>query len=206
MEDVREVYTRPHDPSRPLVCLEDTNKELPKATRVPMPREPGQPARFDDEYARNGTAHMCMLCAPLEGWRHVEVTERRTAVDDAHILKALADGHFPNAAKIILVQENVHTHARSSLSEAFTPDEARRICARFAWHDTPKHGAWLHRAASALAQLSTPCLARSIPEKETLSKEVSAWQDDRNKNNTKANWQFTVEKARVKLQRLYPVI
>jgi hypothetical protein len=206
MEDVLEVYTRPHDPDKPLVCLDEASKQLTKETRAPLSMEPGQPARFDYEYERNGTANLFMMFAPLEGWRHVEVTDRRTAIDYAHILKALADTHFPNAAKIILVQDNLNTHARSSLYETFPPEEARRIIERFEWHYTPKHGSWLDMAESELAHLANQCLARRIPDKETLAKEIAAWQHDRNANNTKADWQFTTEKARVKLKRLYPVI
>ena len=206
MEDVLEVSTRPHDPANPLVCRDEARKQLTKATRIPRAMKPGEPERCDDEYARNGTANRFMLFAPREGWRNVEVPDRRTAVDYAQILKALADTPFPKAEKILLVQAHLNTHAQSSLSEAFPPEEARRICERFAWHSTPKHGSWLHRAASALAPLANQCLARRIPDKATLAKEVSAWQEDRNKNPTKADWQFTTEKARVKLKRLYPVI
>jgi hypothetical protein len=206
MEDVLEVYTRPHDPKRPLVCLDEASKQLVKETRIPIPMETGQPERFDYEYERNGTANCFMLFAPLEGWRHVEVTDRRTAIDYAHILKALADTHFSKAERIVLVQDNLNTHAKSSLYEAFPPEEARRIIERFEWHYTPKHGSWLNMAESELAHLANQCLDRRIPDKERLAKEIAAWQAGRNANNTKADWQFNSETARVKLKRLYPVI
>jgi hypothetical protein len=206
MEDILEVYTRPRDELRPLVCLDEASKQLTKETRLPMPMEPGQPERFDYEYERNGTANLFMMFAPLEGWRNVKVTDRRTAADYAQVLKELADLHFHKAEKIILVQDNLNTHAKSSLYDAFPPAEARRLVERFEWHYTPKHGSWLDMAESELAILSNQCLARRIPDKEALITEVAAWQANRNNNNTKADWQFTTETARVKLKRLYPVI
>ena len=137
MEDVLEVYTRPHDPARPLVCLDETSKQLVAETRAPVPMQPGRPARHDYEYERNGTANLFMLFAPLEGWRHVKVTERRTAVDYAHVLKDVSDTHFKDAEKIVLVQDNLNTHSPASLYEAFSPAEARRLVERFEWHYTP---------------------------------------------------------------------
>ncbi len=206
MEDVLEVYTRPHDPNRPVVCLDEASKQLTKETRIPLPMEPGQPAHFDYEYERNGTANCFMLFAPLEGFRHVEVTERRTAVDYAHILKSLSDTHFADAEQIVLVQDNLNTHVKASLYEVFPPQEARRLVERFEWHYTPKHGSWLNMAESELAHLANQCLDRRIPDKETLQQEIAAWQTYRNTRHTKANWQFNTEKARMKLKRLYPVI
>lgn len=146
MEDVLDVYTRPHNPARPLVCLDETSKQLVAEVRTPEPMRPGRPARHDYEYKRNGTANLFMLFAPLEGWRHVEVTERRTAIDFAKILRDLADIHFPKAEKIVLVQDNLNTHSPASLYEAFEPNEARRIIVRFEWHYSPKHGSWLNLA------------------------------------------------------------
>ncbi|HEX5999899.1 MAG TPA: IS630 family transposase [Hyphomicrobiaceae bacterium] len=204
MEDVLDVYTRPHDPARPLVCLDETSKQLIAETRTPEPMQPGQPARHDYEYKRNGTANLFMLFAPLEGWRHVEVTERRTAVDYAKILRDLSDIHFPKAKKIVLVQDNLNTHAPASLYEAFEPAEARRIIVRFEWHYTPKHGSWLNLAESELAVLSGQCLARRIQDAATLTTEVDAWRLRRNTHNAKANWHFTSTDARVKLKSLYP--
>jgi hypothetical protein len=204
MEDILEVYHRPHDPERPVVCLDETSKQLIIETRAPIAAKPGQPARCDYEYERNGTANLFMLFAPLEGWRHVEVTDRRTAVDYAHILKQLADQRFPDAAKIVLVQDNLNTHKPASLYEAFPAIEARRLVERFEWHYTPKHGSWLDMAESELSVLTGQCLDRRIPDKRTLVEEVAAWKTERNKNHAKADWQFTTADARVKLKRLYP--
>ena len=155
MEDVLEVYTRPHDPERPLVCLDETSKQLVAETRTPLPVRPGQPARYDYEYKRNGTANLFMLFAPLEGWRHVKVTQQRTAIDYAHALRDLADTHFAKAHKIVLVQDNLNTHVPASLYEAFQPQEARRLLERFEWHYSPKHGSWLNLAESELAVLAS---------------------------------------------------
>ena len=204
MEDVLEVYQRPHDPRRPLVCLDETSKQLIKETRTPIAAKPGHPARHDYEYERNGVANLFMMFAPLEGWRHVKVADRRTAVDYAHALKDLSDTHFPDADKIVLVQDNLSTHTTASLYEAFPAPEARRLVERFEWHYTPKHGSWLDMAESELAVLSTQCLDRRIPDKSTLIDEVAAWEVRRNKLNAKADWQFTTADARVKLKRLYP--
>ena len=204
MEDVLEVYQRPHDPRRPLVCLDETSKQLIKETRTPIAPKPGQPARHDYEYERNGVANLFMMFAPLEGWRSVKVTDRRAAVDYAHVLKDLSDTHFPEAERIVLVQDNLSTHTTAALYEAFPAAEARRLVERFEWHYTPKHGSWLDMAESELAVLSTQCLDRRVPDKETLIEEVDAWQERRNTHQTKANWQFTTTDARVKLARLYP--
>jgi hypothetical protein len=206
MEDVLEVYQRPRDPDRPVVCLDETTKQLIKETRLPIPPRPGQPARHDYEYERNGTANLFMLFAPLEGWRHVEVTDRRAAIDYAQILKALSDRYFPAASKIVLVQDNLSTHKPAALYEAFPPGEARRLVERFEWHFTPKHGSWLDMAEAELSVLSTQCLDRRIPDKPTLINQVTAWQADRNKHHTKADWQFTTADARVRLKRLYPAL
>ena len=204
MEDVLEVYHRPHDPECPVVCLDETSKQLIVETRVPIAAKPGQPARYDYEYERNGTANLFMLFAPLEGWRHVEVTDRRTAVDYARLLKELSDVHFPDATKIVLVQDNLNTHEPASLYKAFPAAEARRLVERFEWHCTPKHGSWLNMAESELAVLSTQCLDQRIPDKPALTREVAAWEGKRNKKHTKADWRFTTADARVKLKRLYP--
>ena len=206
MEDVLEVYHRAHDPDRPVVCLDETSKQLIAETRVPIPAKPGRPKRYDYEYQRNGTANLFMMFAPLEGWRHVEVTDRHTAVDYAQILKDLSDKHFPNVSQIVLVQDNLNTHKPASLYEAFPAAEARRLVERFEWHYTPKHGSWLDMADSELGVVSSQCLDRRIPEKQTLIEEVAAWEDDRNKNHTKADWQFTTADARIKLKRLYPTL
>ena len=204
MEDVLDVYQMPHDPHVPLVCFDEASKQLLDETREPIAMKSGAIARHDYEYERRGTANMFMFFAPLEGRRYVTVTDRRTAVDYAHALKYLSDKLFPHAQKIRLVQDNLNTHKPASLYEAFPPEEARRLVQRFEWHYTPKHGSWLNMAESELAVLATQCLDRRIPDKKTLAREIAAWQKDRNKSHTKANWRFTTDNARCKLKRLYP--
>jgi hypothetical protein len=206
MEEVLDVYHRPRDPACPLVCLDETSKQLIKETRLPIPAKPGRPARTDYEYERNGTANIFMLFAPLEGWRHVDVTDRHAAVDYAHILRDVSDRWFPDAAKIALVQDNLSTHKPASLYEAFPPAEARRLVERFEWHYTPKHGSWLNMAETELSVLASQCLNRRISSKQALIDEVTAWEVARNKLHAKADWQFTTDDARVKLKRLYPSI
>lgn len=206
MEDVLEVYQRPHDPDYPLVCLDETSKQLITETRVPIPAKPEHPARHDYEYERNGTANLFMLFAPLEGWRHGELTDRHAGVDYAHVLKDLSDTHFVKAKKIVLVQDNLNTHKPASLYEAFPAAEARRLVERFEWHYTPKHGSWLDMAESELSVLSGQCLDRRIPDKLTLAEEVAAWENSRNKKQVTADWHFTTDNARIKLKRLYPAI
>jgi hypothetical protein len=171
---------------------------------VPIPMKPGRPARCDYEYGRNGTANLFMMFAPLEGWRHVKVTDRHTAVDYAQVLKELADRYFANAKTIVLVQDNLNIHSKGSLYEAFTAAEARRLVERFEWHYTPKHGSWLDLAESELGVLTSQCLDRRIADKQTLVEEIAAWEQDRNANHTKANWQFSTQNARIKLKHLYP--
>jgi len=202
MEDVLEVYQRPHDPAFPVVCVDETSKQLIAETRAPIAAKPGHPARHD--YERHGTANLFMMFAPLEGWRHVKVTEHHAAVDYAHLLKELSDTYLPEARKIVLVQDNLSTHKPASLYEAFPAAEARRLVERFEWHYTPKHGSWLDMAESELSVLSSQCLDRRIPDQQILIDEVAAWQDSRNKNHTRADWQFTTADARIKLKRLYP--
>ena len=204
MEDVLEVYHRPRDPERPLVCLDESSKQLIIETRTPIPAKPGQPKRHDYEYERNGVANLFMMFAPLEGWRYVKVTDRHTAIDYAEVLRELSDVHFPDAAKIVLVQDNLNTHKPASLYEAFPATEARRLVERFEWHYTPKHGSWLDMAESELAVLSTQYLNRRIADKQTLTEEVAAWEVSRNKNHAKADWQFTTADEPIKLTRLYP--
>jgi hypothetical protein len=206
MEDVLEVYHRPHDPTHPVVCLDESSKQLVAETRQPIPAKPGSPARYDYEYERNGTANLFMMFAPLEGWREVKVTDQHTAVDYAQVLQELSDTHFPEAAKIVLVQDNLNTHKPASLYEAFPAPEARRLVERFEWHYTPKHGSWLNLAESELSVVSGQCLDERIPDKQTLIDEVVAWQTRRNKAHVKTHWQFTTEQARIKLHRLYPAV
>ena len=206
MEDVLAVYLRPHDRDHPLVCLDETSKQLIAETRTRIPMAPGRAARYDYEYQRNGVANLFMMFAPLEGWRHVKVTDRHTAVEYAQVLKELSDVQFPHAKSIVLVQDNLNIHAKASLYQAFPAAEARRLVERFEWHYTPKHGSWLDLAESELAVLTRQCLDRRIPDKDALSKHVAAWAQHRNARNAKADWQFTTADARVKLKRLYPVL
>ena len=206
MEDILAVYQRPRDAARPLVCLDETSKQLIKETRQPIPMTQGRARRIDYEYERNGVANLFMLFAPLEGWRQVEVTDRRTAIDYARILRDISDKYYPQARKIVLVQDNLSTHKPASLYEAFPAPEARRLVERFEWHYTPKHGSWLNMAESELAVLSSQCLDRRIPDKPKLISEVAAWEKARNKYNAVADWQFTTADARVKLKHLYPAI
>lgn len=206
MEDILEVYQRLYDPHRPLICLDETSKQLIAETRVPIAAKPGRPGRHDYEYRRNGTANLFMMFAPLKGWRHVKVTDRHTALDYAQVLKELSDTHFPGAEKIVLVQDNLNTHKPASLYEAFPPAEARRLVERFEWHYTPKHGSWLDMAESELGVLFSQCLDRRIPDQQMLKKEVEAWEAERNRKHAIADWQFTTANARVKLKRLYPAL
>ena len=166
--------------------------------------KPGQPARHDYEYERHGTSNLFMFFAPLDGWRHVKVTDQRTASDYAHALKDLAEKHFPEAKQIRLVQDNLNTHKPASLYEAFPAEQARQLVKRFIWHYTPKHGSWLNMAESEIAVLTRQCLDRRIADRKTLAKQTAAWQKQRNKHHAKARWQFTTADARIKLRTLYP--
>jgi len=204
MEDTLEVYRRPYASSRPLVCIDATSKQQVKETRAPLPRQPGKPQRYDYAYERNGVSHLCMIFAPLEGWRQVKVTDRRTHVDWAHGRNDLVDVHFPHAEQIVLMSDNLHTHKPAALYEAFAPQEARRIIEKIAWQHTPKHGSWLDMAEIELRVLQRQCRDRRIPDQETLKREVAAWEHQRNQHAVKANWRFTTEDARIKLEKLYP--
>ncbi len=206
MEDVLEVYHRPYDAHRPLVCLDEASKQLVGETVQPVPAEPGQPERFDYEYVRNGTANLFMLSEPLLGWRAVQVTERRTAKDYAEVVRWLVEEVHAEAEKVVLVQDNLNTHKPASLYEAFPPEQARRILERLEIHYTPKHGSWLNMAEIELSVLTRQCLDRRIDSKEKLCQEVAAWEDERNERQVGVHWQFTTADARIKLQRLYPVI
>jgi len=204
MEEVLEVYARHPDPARPLVCLDECTKQLTRETRTPWPVAPGQPAREDYEYERNGVAAIFCAVAPHLGWRHLQEGERKTRRDYAHFLRALADEHFPDAERIVLVQDNLNTHSPASLYEAFPPEEAARLRARFEFHFTPKHGSWMNIAEIELSALARGCLARRIPDHATLAAELHAWQHDRNHAAKGIRWQFTTANARVKLIKLYP--
>lgn len=206
MEDVLEVYQRPYDRTRPVVCLDEASKQLVKETRAPRPLAAGHPRTVDYEYERNGTAKLFMLFEPLAGQRHVEVTARRTALDYARVVQQLVDVRYPTARTIVLVQDNLNTHVPASLYAAFPPTEARRLLGKLEIHYTPKHGSWLNMAETELSILSRQCLRRRIPEAATLVTEVAAWERVRNGAQSKVRWHFTTATARIKLQRLYPVI
>ena len=206
MEDVRDVYERPFDPNRPLVCLDEASKQLIGEVAARVPAEPGQPERIDYEYVRNGTANLFMISEPLLGWRHVEVTERRTAVDFAEVVRWLVEEVHPDAEKIVLVMDNLNTHKAASLYEAFPAEQARRIIDRLEIHHTPKHGSWLNMAEIELSALTRQCLDRRIETRGELRHEVSAWERQRNERGVVIRWQFTTADARIKLQRLYPTL
>lgn len=206
MEAVLAVYQRPDNPDYPVICLDESTKQLVKETTIPIPAQPGQPQRIDYEYERNGTANLFMVCEPITGWRHVEVTQRRTAIDYAHLLKALVDVFCPEAIQITVVQDNLNTHSPASLYKAFEPSEARRILDKLEFCHTPKHGSWLNMAEIELSVLSRQCLDRRIPDFESLEQQVTAWQSQRNEEETWIDWRFTTQDARIKLHRLYPSI
>ena len=204
MENVLAIYQRPHDPKRPLVCLDEAAKQLVSATRLPIPMRPGRVGRHDYEYKRAGTANLFIAFAPLEGRRHVKVTSHRGKTDYAHFLAELADEHFADAEKIILVQDNLNTHSPASLYATFKPAKARRIADKFEWHYTPKHGSWLNMAEAELSVLSRQCLKKRIGTHDKLASDTAAWATARNNNRCVADWQFTNDHARVKLTKLYP--
>ena len=204
MEDVLDVYQRPEVPAMPVVCVDETSKQHLKDVRGTLPGIIGRPRRFDSEYARNGVSNLFMIFAPLQGFRHVEVTDKRTSMDFAHICRDLVDVHFPNAETILLVCDNLNTHKSTSLYKAFETDEADRIAEKLEFHYTPKHGSWLNMAEIEFSVLRRQCLSRRIPDQETLKREVQAWQDRRNQQRATVNWRFTTQDARIKLKKLYP--
>lgn len=206
LEDVLETYSKPYDSSRPVVCVDEGGKQLMGEIREPLPVRVGSPAKQDYEYERNGMANLFVAVEPLAGWRHVEVTERKTSVDFAKFLQILSDEHYPEADRIVLVCDNLSTHTPAALYEAFEPAEARRLAERFEWHYTPKHGSWLNIAECELSVLARQCLDRRIPDLATLKQEVAAWERDRNAAGVTIDWQFTTTDARVKLKKLYPTI
>ena len=206
MEDILEVYKRPYDPKRPLVCLDESNKQHTREVLDPIPMKPGSVERYDTQYERNGVSNLFMMFEPLSGWRHVEVTDRRTAIDWAHQIKFLVDVRHKDAEKIVLVEDNLNTHCPASLYKAFSPEEARRMLDKLEFHYTPKHGSWLDMAEIELSILSRQCLDRRIPDQETLRKEVKAWEDQRNNSNSTMEWRFKTEDARIKLKKLYPTL
>ena len=206
MEDVLDTYAKPYDVSRPVVCVDEGGKQLIGDVREPLPVRPGASARQDSEYVRGGMANLFLAFEPLAGWRHVEVTERKTSVDFARFLQVLADEHYADAASIVLVCDNLSTHTPAALYEAFPPAEARRLAERFKWHYTPKHGSWLNVAEMELSVVARQCLDRRIPDVATLRREVAAWERARNAAVMKVEWHFTTADARIKLKQLYPMI
>jgi hypothetical protein len=206
MEDVLDIYTRPYDEKRPVVCMDESSKQQIKEVRTPLAAEPGKVERYDTEYERNGTSNIFLAFEPLAGKRKIEVTDQRRKTDWAHFIKGLVDNDYPNAEKVLLVMDNLNTHAGSSLYETFEPAEARRILEKLEIHHTPKHGSWLNMAELEFSHLSRQCLDRRIPDQETLTKEALAWCKKRNEKAVKVNWQFTTEDARIKLKKLYPIL
>jgi DDE superfamily endonuclease len=206
MEDVLDVYHRPYDEKRPLVCLDEASKQLIGQVIEPIPAEPGQPERYDYEYTRNGTANLFMVSEPLAGWRAVKVTERRTSVDFAEVVRWPVEEVHEEAEVVVLVMDNLNTHKLASLYEAFPPEQARRIAERLEIHHTPKHGSWLNMAEIELSVLSRQCLDRRIETREELEREVAAWEAERNERGVEIQWRFTTADARIKLRRLYPVL
>jgi hypothetical protein len=206
MEDVLEVYHRPYDPKRPVVCVDETFKQLIGETRQPLPPRPGSVERYDHVYTRNGTVNLFLACEPLAGWRHVAVTESRRRTDWALFIRSLLEGRYREAERVVLVMDQLNTHSPASLYEAFPPDEAKRLADRLAIHHTPKHGSWLNIAEIELSVLARQCLSRRIARQDALVRRVAQWQADRNAAEAKVNWQFTTADARIKLRSLYPSV
>lgn len=204
MEDVLDLYAEPYDPARPQVCLDECPYQLLGDAQAPVPVKAGHPARVDYEYERKGMCNLFMFFEPHAGWRHVKVTERRTAKDFAECLKDLVDAHYPEAEQIRLVTDNLNTHTPAALYATFPAEEARRLARKLEWHYTPKHGSWLDMAEVEFSVLARQCLDRRIAARATLEKEVAAWEARRNAAKAKVEWQFTTGKAREKLKRLYP--
>lgn len=206
MEDVVDVYTRPHDPQRPVLCLDETSRQLLREVSPTLPVAPRYPARQDYEYVRGGVANLFLVTEPLRGWRHVTVSVRRTRQDFAAVLRELVDVHYPDADRLVLVMDNLNTHTPAALYEAFPPAEAKRLADKLEIHYTPKHGSWLNIAEIELSVLSRQCLDRPIPDQPTLARQVAAWQHRRNSATAAVDWRFTTADARIKLKHLYPSV
>jgi len=204
MEDVLDVYTRPADPARPVVCLDETSRQLLADTRPPQPPAPGRPARQDAEYARGGVVNLFLMNEPLRGWRAVRVSDQRTRLDWADCIKELVDVHYPAAERIVLVMDNLNIHSPASLYEAFPPAEAKRLADRLEIHHTPRHGSWLNMAEIELSILQRQCLARRLGDRATMEHEAAAWVAERNGAHQRIDWRFTTADARIKLKHLYP--
>ena len=206
MEEVLDLYAEPEDPRYPQVCFDESPVQLTSETRHPLPARPGHPACYDSEYKREGTANLFLFVQPLRGWRHVNVTHRRTKQDFAQQMRLLVDDYFPTAERIRLVLDNLNTHTPAALYGVLPPHEARRITRKLELHYTPKHGSWLNMAECELAVLAGQCLDRRMATIDTLREEIAAWEGPRNQLQTKIHWQFSTEVARTKLKRLYPVV
>lgn len=207
MEEVLDIYKRPYDSKCPVICMDESSKQLIKEVRQPLPMKPGDVEKFDTEYERNGTASIFMAFEPLQGLRFTKTTEQRTRTDWAYYIREIVDNnHYQGAEKIIFVMDNLNTHHKSSLYEVFEPAEAKRVADRFEIHYTPKHGSWLNMAEIELSHLSRQCLDQRLSEKTILAEEVKAWTKARNGKKVVANWQFTTTDARIKLRKLYPTI
>ena len=204
MEDVLETYKRPYDPRYPVICLDETSRQLIGETRPSLPPKPGHVKKTDYEYRRNGTVNLFMMFEPWTGWRHVEVTSHRTRCDFAECVRKLVDEYCPEAEKVVLVMDNLNTHTTGSLYEAFPPDEARRLAEKLEIHYTPKHGSWLNMAEIEIGILSRQCLAKYIDTRDKMEIEISSWEVARNDSQNTVDWQFTTKDARIKLKRLYP--
>jgi transposase len=204
MEDVLDLYEEPYDPNEPVVCFDELPYQMVAQTRTPIPAKPGRPARYDYEYERRGTANLFAIFEPKACWRHLDVTDRRTTIDFAHQMQALVEEHYPHSEKVRVVLDNLNTHTPAALYRAFKPEEARRILRRLEFHYTPKHGSWLNQVELEFSVLSRQCLSGRIPDKERLSRESGAWEQERNEGGATVHWRFTAEDARKKLERLYP--
>jgi hypothetical protein len=206
MENVLDVYQRSFADDEVLVCMDETSKQHIKETRIPLSARPSEVEKYDFEYERAGVSNIFMMSAPLEGWRHVKVTDRHTKVDWAILMRELVDDHYADKRKVVLVMDNLNTHKLSSLYVAFEPEEAHRIAERLEIHYTPKHGSWLNMAEIEIGVMTRQCIDRRIESQETLRNEIDAWQNQRNKEKVQVNWRFTTEDARIKLKSLYPSI
>jgi transposase len=204
MEDVLDVYQRPYDPKRPVVCLDEGGKELHGTPQGHLPAQPGQPLRQDYEWERHGMTNLFVCVEPLTGWRSVRVTDRHTAVEVAYQLRDIVEVHFPDAEVVVLVTDNLNVHSPACLYEAFEPAQARRIARKVEWHYTPKHGSWLNMAEIELSVLARQCLSRRIQDKAMLIREAFAWERQRNQVGKPIKWRFTTTDARIKLAKLYP--
>lgn len=206
MEDVLDVYQRPGDSTRPVICLDETSRQVLADVRAPLPVTPGHPTRHDPEYVRDGVVNCFLVTEPLRGWRQVRVSQQRTRLDFAHCIKELVEIHYPQAERLVLVMDQLNTHSPASLYAAFPPAEARRLADKLEIHYTPKHGSWLNMAEIELSVLQRQCLDRRLGTRATLEHEVAAWVAARNTAVTGIDWHFTTSDARIKLKRLYPLI